>query len=223
MKPPLNVLPVTLRSSRSSKIEVFIRHKFIKRFFQYFRNNSLLAHSPIWYFTCPLTIIFPILKKTKRKQALRDYKVTIEYKHLKQHAPGGVYLLPSIDSIRKFYGVIFVRRGPYINGIFKFQIQLPIEYNEINTWPRIIFRSFVYNPHVSEKTGELDLRSEYPIWDPQRHYLVTVLTYLKKIFYLKSFMNNVNANKKAFNLLKYNPDAYQEKVDHCVRLSQVRI
>ena len=31
----------------------------------------------------------------EREQALRDYKVTIEYKHLKSHAPGGVYLIHS--------------------------------------------------------------------------------------------------------------------------------
>lgn len=47
----------------------------------------------------------------EKEQALRDYKVTIEYKHLKAHAPGGVYLVPAYDSLRFFYGVIFVRRG----------------------------------------------------------------------------------------------------------------
>lgn len=107
--------------------------------------------------------------------------MTIEYKHLKNHAPAGVYLVPSLDALRLFHGVIFVRRGPYTNGIFKFQLHLPPKYNDVDTWPRIIFSSSVYSPHVDAKTGELDIRSTYPSWDPHRHYLVTVLTYLKKV------------------------------------------
>ena len=47
---------------------------------------------------------------------MRDYKLSIEYKHLKQHCPGGVYLVPSFDDIRLFHGVIFVRRGAFTNG-----------------------------------------------------------------------------------------------------------
>ena len=63
--------------------------------------------------------------QAEREQALRDYKVTIEFKHLKSHSPGGVYLIPSLAELRTFYGVIFVRRGPFTNGIFKFQLKLP--------------------------------------------------------------------------------------------------
>jgi hypothetical protein len=89
----------------------------------------------------------------EREQALRDYKVTIEYKHLKSHAPGGVYLIPSFDDLRKFYGVIFVRRGPFTNGIFKFQLVLPKRYNDINQHPDITFTSTVYNPYVDPTNG----------------------------------------------------------------------
>jgi ubiquitin-protein ligase len=156
----------------------------------------------------------------EREQALRDYKVTIEYKHLKQHAPGGVYLVPSLDDLRHFYGVIFVRRGPFTNGIFKFQVKLPEKYNDVNTHPEIQFSSYVYNPHVDPETGILDVKSAYPRWDPHRHYLVTVLTYLKKIFYLKSFGDDARANPEAKHLAATDPEAYRTQVDFCVRESQ---
>lgn len=94
-----------------------------------------------------------------QEQSLRDYKVTIEYKHLKSHAPGGVYLVPSLDSLRKFDGVIFVRRGPYTNGIFKFVLELPREYNAVNQHPQIRFLSPIYNPYVDPSTGALDIKS----------------------------------------------------------------
>jgi ubiquitin-protein ligase len=153
---------------------------------------------------------------------LRDYKVTIEYKHLKSHAPGGVYLIPSMDSLRHFYGVIFVRRGPFTNGIFKFSLKLPPKYNDTDMWPQIVFSSHVYNPYVNEKTGELDIKSAYPTWDPSRHYLVTVLTYLKKIFYSKNF-TDARANPQAKELAETNPDAYRKKVEECVRESQKNV
>jgi ubiquitin-protein ligase len=155
----------------------------------------------------------------EREQALRDYKVTIEYKHLKSHAPGGVYLIPSMDNLRHFYGIIFVRRGPFTNGIFKFELKLPAKYNDVNMWPQITFYSYVYNPYVLEETGELDIRSAYPNWDPSRHYLVTVLTYLKKIFYSKNF-SDAKANLEAKKLAETDPEAYRKKVDGCVRKSQ---
>jgi|EP00978_Attheya_sp_CCMP212_P034647 ubiquitin-protein ligase len=164
--------------------------------------------------------ISPGSSKAEREQALRDYKVTIEYKHLKQHAPGGVYLIPSMDDLRYFHGVIFVRRGPFTNGIFKFQIRLPEAYNDMNAWPQITFSSYVYNPHVNPDSGELDVKVAYPAWDPHKHYLVTVLTYLKKIFYMKSFGDEAVANKEARDLFRSNPKEYRKKVESCVRDSQ---
>mmetsp|Transcript_4728 Transcript_4728/g.12127 ORF Transcript_4728/g.12127 Transcript_4728/m.12127 type:complete len:230 (-) Transcript_4728:110-799(-) len=166
--------------------------------------------------------ISPIASEEEREQALRDYKVTIEYKHLKSHAPGGVYLIPSMDSLRDFYGIIFVRRGPFTNGIFKFRLSLPPKYNDTNMWPTITFTSRVYNPYVDEKTGQLDVQSAYPVWDPSRHYLVTVLTYLKKIFYSKNF-SDAKANTGAKDLAEKDPPAYKKKVEACVHESQKKV
>lgn len=170
----------------------------------------------------PRTIVndsHPYNYQEEREQALRDYKVTIEYKHLKSHAPGGVYLVPSLRDLRTFYGLIFVRRGPYTNGIFKFVLKLPNEYNALNTHPSIVFSSYVYNPHVDAESGELDLKTAYPRWDPSRHYLVTVLTFLKKIFYAKAF-TDAKANAAAKQLFETNPVEYRKQVDECVRESQ---
>lgn len=155
----------------------------------------------------------------EREQALRDYKVTIEFKHLKSHAPGGVYVIPSLNEWRTFYGVIFVRRGPFTNGIFKFQLKLPLLYNDLNQHPKIFFLTKVFNPHVDVASGELDIKSTYPRWDPSRHYLVTILTFLKKIFYAKSF-EDAKANPKARTMSMKDPALFRQKVDECVRESQ---
>lgn len=92
-------------------------------------------------------------------------------------------------------------------------------YNDLNQHPQIIFLTKVFNPHVNPTTGELDIKTTYPRWDPSRHYLVTVLTFLKKIFYAKSF-EDAKANPEARALSMKEPAVYRQKVDECVRESQ---
>lgn len=178
------------------------------------------------FFFCEIKYIYkyilPKHRQEEREQALRDYKVTIEYKHLKSHAPGGVYLIPSLNDLRKFYGVIFVRRGPYTNGIFKFEMRLPLRYNDTNAHPEIVFTSYVYNPYVDVVTGRLDVKTAYPTWDPSKYYLVTVLTFLKKIFYAKTF-EDAQAHPEAKRLADQEPEQYRLKVDECVRKSQKEV
>lgn len=63
-----------------------------------------------------------------RSQTMKDYGLMIEYKHLRQHVPAGIYVLPSFDESRVWYGTIFIHTGLYRNGIFKFTIKLPARY-----------------------------------------------------------------------------------------------
>jgi len=157
---------------------------------------------------------------------MRDYKLSIEYKHLKQSCPGGVHLVPSFNDLRFFHGVIFVRRGTSTNGIFKFTLQCPPKYNNVGTHPVVRFSSYVYNPHVHPRTGEVDIHAAYPDWDPSKHFLVTVLTYMKRIFYVKDYDDLSEEeqlrlpNQEALRLFKSDPEAYGRRVLECVRESQ---
>jgi len=157
---------------------------------------------------------------------MRDYKLGIEYKHLKQHCPGGVYLVPSVDDLRMFHGVIFVRRGAFTNGIFRFTLECPPKYNDMGTHPRVKFASYLYNPHVHPHTGEVDISVAYPQWDSSKHFLVTVLTYLKRIFYVKDYkeLSEVEQrqlpNQQALRLFQTDFEGYRRRVQECVRESQ---
>lgn len=62
-----------------------------------------------------------------------------------------MYLIPHLDDIRQLYGVIFVRRGLYKNGIFRFQITLPPTYNSLGSIPKIEFTPPIFNPLVDKK------------------------------------------------------------------------
>lgn len=80
-------------------------------------------------------------------------RMMVEYKHLQKSAPAGVYLLPAPGQLRVFHGAIFVRRALYKDGVFKFTLTLPPEYNDVDTFPRVVFQSRVYNPCVDPRVS----------------------------------------------------------------------
>ncbi|EWM29462.1 ubiquitin-conjugating enzyme domain-containing protein [Nannochloropsis gaditana] len=133
------------------------------------------------------------------------------------------------SSLRTWHGVAFIRRARYGRGIFKFILTLPLAYNDVDTWPRLHFLTPVYHPLVHPQTGELDLHTFYPQWDPERHFIVTVLTLLKKIFYLKpSDYDSLIVgpgkptpfNPEAARLYVENHAEYLRRVESCVAASQ---
>ncbi|KAF0694719.1 Aste57867_14395 [Aphanomyces stellatus] len=156
-----------------------------------------------------------------RSQTMKDYGLMIEYKHMKQHVPSGIYVLPSFDDPRTWHGVIFVHQGLYRNGIFKFSIKIPEMYNAIGTYPKVTFFTKVFHPYVYPESNELDLLPKFPTWDPELHYIVSVLVYMKSIFYSKEFSSDARrvANSKALEMFRRNPEAYVEQVDACVEKS----
>lgn len=92
--------------------------------------------------------------------------------------------------------------NPLLLGWRLIRVELPPDYNDVGTWPVIRFTSSVFNPMVSPTTGELDLKSVFPEWVPGKHYMVTALTYLKKVFYMKDFSYPRPANAEAQTLFQ---------------------
>ncbi|GLE10265.1 hypothetical protein PINS_up022344 [Pythium insidiosum] len=155
-----------------------------------------------------------------RSQTMKDYGLMIEYKHLRQHVPAGIYVLPSLDHPRTWFGTIFVHTGLYRNGIFKFTIYLPETYNGPGTYPRIVFSTQVFHPFVHPASRELDLKPKFPQWDPELHYMVAVLTYLKSIFYMKDFPQQATtANPAALEVFRREPEKFVNMVESCVEES----
>ncbi|TMW63197.1 hypothetical protein Poli38472_002138 [Pythium oligandrum] len=155
-----------------------------------------------------------------RSQTMKDYGLMIEYKHLRQHVPGGIYVLPSFDHPRTWFGTIFIHTGLYRTGIFKFTINLPETYNGPGTYPQIVFNSPVFHPYVHAETRELDLKPKFPVWDSELHYMVAALAYLKSIFYMKDFPQQSNiANPIALEVFRRDTEKFVSLVEACVEES----
>eukprot|EP01006_Ploeotia_vitrea_P038781 TRINITY_DN66279_c5_g1_i2.p1 TRINITY_DN66279_c5_g1~~TRINITY_DN66279_c5_g1_i2.p1 ORF type:complete len:296 (+),score=139.61 TRINITY_DN66279_c5_g1_i2:171-1058(+) len=120
--------------------------------------------------------------------------------------------MPEAGNLRVWHGVIFIRSGRYQQGVFKFVIEL-IGYPERG--PRVMFTSKVFNPLVSNKTGELDLSIQFPKWDRTKHTIVLVLYYIKAVFYKADFweprLRHPAFNKSAQNLWKRDKVKFDQK------------
>jgi len=150
---------------------------------------------------------------------LRDIRLAIEFKHLVGHAPGGIYMFPHPNDIRQLFGVAFLRKGLYRGGIFRFKITLPKDYNSVGSYPHVVFTPPIFHPLVDPTTGVLRLQcsEQFSDWDPTKHFLITVLIFLKKIFYLKSFdtMHDV-PNEEAMQLFNAARETFSSRAQECV-------
>lgn len=52
---------------------------------------------------------------------------------------------------------------------------------------RIAYTDALCCAGLISQTRELDLKPKFPEWDPELHYMVAVLSYLKSIFFIKDF------------------------------------
>jgi len=146
--------------------------------------------------TVPATIQTEETGKSRYIAKLKDYTLLMEFKKLKHQAPPGVYVIPSAYSLRLWHGVIFLRKGLYKNGIFKFFLKIPESYPD--NGPKVLFISQVFHPLIDASSGELDLSIQFPKWTPNKDYIVLLLAYIKKIFYNTSFWE-ARPGIRAFN------------------------
>lgn len=154
-----------------------------------------------------------------------DQDILSEFKALQSTCPEGIYVLPSFDDIRRWHGIVFVHKGMLKGGAFKFVIHISDRYPEER--PRVIFCSFVFHPLVQNRSGELDLSSEFSPWKPRNHNVFHVIRFLKKILADPSdcITNSTGriANREAMLTLEKDKARFVRKCKKCVDESLQRL
>eukprot|EP00741_Cyanophora_paradoxa_P006749 tig00001038_g6527.t1 len=145
----------------------------------------------------------------------REYLLLIEYKHLRTHCSGGVYVLPSNDSILRWDGVLFIRDGPYRGGIFRFVINIPEAYPDVR--PHARFTTKVFHPRVAPN-GDVDLSHEFPSWT-RNNSMAQLLEVLKKLFQPPLRLEGA-INREAAELYSGDAEGFAARVEACVLNSQ---
>ncbi|RDD47232.1 AKT-interacting protein [Trichoplax sp. H2] len=148
-----------------------------------------------------------------------EQMLLFEYKELSKHNLTGVFVLPSAHNPLCWHGVVFVRHGVYIEGVFKFDILIPQNFPYGNC-PKIIFTNPIYHPDVNPETGELYLKKSFPEWSPRNH-LYQILLHIKQIFYRVNTENAVNS--EAAYLYESEFHRFKQKVAQSIEKGRRRL
>ncbi|CAG8611630.1 9985_t:CDS:2, partial [Acaulospora morrowiae] len=154
-----------------------------------------------------------------------------------RHCPSGVYVMPTAENFHTWYGVLFVHKGYYKNGVFKFKLTIPNEYPFLggfcsNTYPErppavqficnLINNDGLFHPLVNPENGNFSLTQQFKDWAPHKYYIFHVLHYIKKSF-KKGVLDHLSRkhclNEKAFTLYKENPRQFENIARQCAELS----
>lgn len=105
----------------------------------------------------------------KARQKVRDPLLRLEYKRTAGDLAPGLYIVPRFRdrsspnprvNLAHWDGVIFIRRGFYRRGIFKFSIEIPESYPALP--PKVTFHTKLFHVLVHPATGVLDLLPRFP-------------------------------------------------------------
>lgn len=147
----------------------------------------------------------------------REYHLLMEFKHLPEKIGNGIYAMPSFESLYIWHCAIFIRQGVYRGGIFRFSLTIPSTYP--NAPPDVRFFTPIFHPLIGTD-GSFDISREFPDWTSRRHFLFTVLAYVKKVFYhLDLCTTRPPLNPEAFALYSSNTQAFITKAEECVKKS----
>ncbi|XP_018577169.1 protein crossbronx homolog [Anoplophora glabripennis] len=149
----------------------------------------------------------------------QEYIILAEYKMIQSENLQGVYVIPSKESSLKWFGVIFVRSGPYEDGIFRFNILLDENFPD-SEHPKVIFQSEIFHPVIDSTNNELNLLHAFPKWNKNDQHIWQVLKYIQWIFYNTNASIAHAANHEAAEIYRTNQNAFIAKAQEGVKLSK---
>lgn len=141
----------------------------------------------------------------------RDHAIMVEYKHLGRNPLGGVYVIPSLKSLQVWHGIIFVRAGPYRDGIFRFIIILQDDFPDSR--PLLKLTTPLFHPQVHPVNGVLNLDVSFPHWERGKNSIWQVLKFMKSCFYDIDTWGGTN--EQAVNVVHNSFEEFKERAKQC--------
>ncbi|EFA04459.2 protein crossbronx homolog [Tribolium castaneum] len=152
----------------------------------------------------------------------QEYVILAEYKMIQSENIQGVYVIPSRENPFIWFGVIFVRSGPYEDGVFRFNVVLDENFPD-SEHPKVVFLSEMFHPVVHPDTNEVHLLKAFPTWNKADQHIWQVLKYIHWMFYNLSPTIAHSVNPEAADLFANNQEAFRNKVKEIVKTSQEKI
>lgn len=142
-----------------------------------------------------------------------EYSLMAEFNLLLKQKLPGIYCLPSARSALTWFGVLFIRQGPYQEGVFRFQVQIPDNYPDGDV-PKIVFENPVFHPSVDPATHQLNVKQGFHKWKRNVNHIWQILLYTRRVFYKIDTSNPINS--EAAQLHDQDLEAFQARARSCV-------
>uniref|UniRef100_A0A1B6LXN4 UBC core domain-containing protein n=1 Tax=Graphocephala atropunctata TaxID=36148 RepID=A0A1B6LXN4_9HEMI len=162
----------------------------------------------------------PNSSKHNYNQYFQEYSLIAEYNMLVSQGLPGLYVMPSASSALVWFCVVFVRKGLYQGGIFRFNLLIPDDFPNCGC-PRVVSDSPMFHPSVDPVTGEVGVASVFPEWRKDVNRLWQMLDHVVQMFCSIDTKNAVNM--EAAHLFESSQEEFVKRVNDCVELSQAAI
>lgn len=151
----------------------------------------------------------------------RRYELLVEFASLRNASvcPTGVYVMPALDTLYLWYGVIFIHKGYYQGAVLKFRLDIPKSYPAFA--PTVTFITDTFHPLVDQR-GRFGIEAKFPKWVPQRDHIVDILRFLKasfKVGVLNSLTEDSCLNKQAYRMYHLELDLFIRLSEQCAKVS----
>lgn len=161
------------------------------------------------------------MDRTELPSNLRSQIIALEYEYVCKsldQIPAGIYITPTLENRSRWEGVIFVRKGPFTGGIFKFIIHFP------NAFPSECFRievlSTISLPRL-DGDGFLSLGKRFVQYSHLETRVLDGIIALHEAF--TNITPNGAVNQGAARLLSENPDSFAQKASKEVKRSRTKV
>ncbi|XP_045472082.1 protein crossbronx homolog [Harmonia axyridis] len=152
-----------------------------------------------------------------------EYIILAEYKSAISENIQGVYVIPSRDNFLVWFGIIFIRKGPYEEGVFRFDLILDQEFPDTPKLPVVRFQSKMFHPAVNIATNELNLSTAFTKWVKTDNHIWQVLKYVQWIFHNVEGSLPHAVNEEAATLFKDNKEEFLSRTRSVVKESLERL
>jgi len=143
-----------------------------------------------------------------------EYSLMAEFNLLLKQRLPGIYCIPSHGSSLTWFGVLFIRQGPYQGGVFRFQVLIPDNYPDGDV-PRIVFDGPVFHPNIDPATHTLNVKQGFHKWKRNVNHIWQLLLYTRRAFY-KVEAGGAVLNTEAGRLWEGDRQAFQQRAASCV-------
>ncbi|KAH6560011.1 hypothetical protein BASA61_000368 [Batrachochytrium salamandrivorans] len=159
--------------------------------------------------------------ESQTSNLFRRYQLLIEYKNLRSSnsCPTGIYIIPDPDNLYVWHGALFLHRGYYKEGVFKFHIEIPENYPEVI--PAVRFITDMFHPLI-DREGYFNLGQQFIRWHPYKDFICHILHYIKNAFRestISSLQEPMCFNVEAIRMFNTERSYFSKLAAQCAQLS----